>query len=426
MVSPARGLLGVRPTLRGTALLAGVVTLGVTGRLGGIPELFGVAVALFSLLLIALASLGLRRLESGRAALQVRRTIAPNPVVRGEDSTVSLRVSPLVESAAALERLWRLQLSEQAPPELLEDGARSRVTTGETTITVDYHLKPTRRGRWPLGPLRVSSLDAFGLARSTTTLGEPLLVTVWPRTSDLESRARLLGDIDQTGSGSRLASADDAVLREYVPGDDPRRVHWPTAARLGELMVRADEAAGVRPVTVLFDLALLGEEHGEWALELAASIACSLLGPGYSVRLIPSALGPDGLGGHPAVTGAETGRPAILNSTVDLAAPATPAAATEGMAATVRALRDGLRRNEAYLAVLGPCPAEAWEELAALGTEASAALAITIAAGSPAGSPAEAALRAGGWQVCQAVVGADHSLVWGQVREIIAGMRAAS
>ncbi|HWU20352.1 MAG TPA: DUF58 domain-containing protein, partial [Nocardioides sp.] len=90
-------------------------------------------------------------------------------------------------------------------------------------------------------------------------------------------------------------AAEDATVREYRRGDDLRRVHWRSSARVGELMVRREEHPWEARATVLVDdreSAHAG--HGptsslETAVVIAASVAEHLDQRGYAVRLATSA-----------------------------------------------------------------------------------------------------------------------------------------
>src|SRR5207249_11446891 len=66
---------------------------------------------------------------------------------------------------------------------------------------------------------------------------------------------------------------DFYALRAYEVGDDLRRVHWPSTARLDELMIRQNEMPWQARVTVLLD----GRRraHSGESLGLAASAAAS-------------------------------------------------------------------------------------------------------------------------------------------------------
>jgi hypothetical protein len=79
-------------------------------------------------------------------------------------------------------------------------------------------------------------------------------------------------------------------MREYVTGDDLRRIHWPSVARTGRLMIRQDEATRRSTATVFLDnrLDVLGP-RGSAAFERAVSVAGSLgvafARAGFSVQL---------------------------------------------------------------------------------------------------------------------------------------------
>ncbi|WP_425954309.1 DUF58 domain-containing protein [Xylanimonas sp. McL0601] len=424
-----RRIARVRPTRRGVALTVIGVALGLFGALLGLPDIVGLGAAAVAAVVVAWIAQGLQRLDAGRGALAVDRRVTPDPVVRGQEAATHLVVSPARPSAAAYERLARIRLSEQAAHELAGTaGVRARVSARPDRIQVRYAIHPTRRGRWSLGPLLTTRTDAFGLVRTTQPLGSPTVVSVWPRTTELSVRTGLLGDLENAGTGARLTAPDDAVLREYVPGDDPRRVHWPTAARQGRLMVRTDEAAGVRPVSVVLDRALLpapGEQRGvagtlradgEWAVELVASLACSFLDAGHPVRLVPTARAALGeTAGF--VTGARTGRPALLDATIDLHGHRTEADADAALSATAQALRIGRAPGEVTVSVLRPQPADALRELAALSTEAASCWALVVCRREPDAEATVVALRAAGWRVATTRPGVAHDQAWAVLAE---------
>ncbi|MBV8297311.1 MAG: DUF58 domain-containing protein, partial [Acidimicrobiia bacterium] len=77
-------------------------------------------------------------------------------------------------------------------------------------------------------------------------------------------------------------------LRAYEVGDDLRRVHWPSTARLDELMIRQNEMPWQARVTVLLDVR--HRAHTGESLELAVSAAASIVAAcwqrGSLVRLV--------------------------------------------------------------------------------------------------------------------------------------------
>ncbi|MBE7698935.1 DUF58 domain-containing protein [Oerskovia sp. Sa1BUA8] len=356
----------VRPTVRGTAVLAAGLVLVVAGTVLGLTDVVGLGAA--GLLVVAAAWTWMlaRRIDRGPGALRVSRRVEPDPAVRGSQVTTRLLVSPVSPTATALGRLSRLQISEQAAGELCEhDALRAQVVSHPDRIAVRYRLRPEHRGRWALGPVLTSRVDLFGLVRAVQPLGEASTVSVRPRTTGLEVRgSRAFGDLARSASGARASSSDDSVLRDYVAGDDPRRVHWATAARRGQLMVRTDENAGMPPVTVLLDRGTLPPpgtdrasstaQDGEWAIEAAASVAVMLLAAGHPVRLVTSSAAP-AVGTFPQSTGRRSERAAqLLDDTIDLEGHTSPRDAERALATTADALRASRRPGELTVAVLAP------------------------------------------------------------------------
>jgi len=433
-----RRLVRVRPTRRGLALLVAGLVLATVGVLLDLPDVVGLGAAAVLSVLLAWVLMGAQRLDAGRGALVVTRELTPNPVVRDQTAAVRLVVGARARTGAAYERLARLRLSEQAAHELAgPHGIRARVTAHADRIAVSYALTPARRGRWALGPLLTTRTDVFGLVRTTQPLGAATRVAVWPRTVALPTRTRVLGDVERAATGARLASTDDSVLREYVSGDDPRRVHWAGSARQGRLMVRADESAGVRPVTVLFDRSLLPPPvdpragvwpstrgartlaEGELAVELAASVATSFLDAGHPARLVPSGSGPAPV---PFAAGARTGRATVLDQTVDLRGHRGAADGERAVLQTVRALRASRSLEEIVVAVIGPQPGTALREMAELGVEGTCwALVVAPAdAGDDGPTPAAdtvGALRAAGWRVATCRPGTAPDRAWALLAE---------
>ena len=106
------------------------------------------------------------------------------------------------------------------------------------------------------------------------------------------------------GEGTpRQAAVGDVVrgVRDYVPGDPVRRVHWPTTARRGNLVVKEVEEPAAPRLVVVLDLGG-GGLPGETAAGRAAWYAHEALRRGYEVVLataepagpVTAPLGPPG------------------------------------------------------------------------------------------------------------------------------------
>ncbi|HEX7805237.1 MAG TPA: DUF58 domain-containing protein, partial [Cellulomonas sp.] len=311
---------------------------------------------------------------------------------------------------------------------------RAHVARAPGRVTITYPVLAARRGRWTLGPLVVTRVDPFGVAKATTSLGAGSHIAVWPTVTELQvPPGVLVGDPDRVALGARTPSTDDASLRDYRFGDDLRRVHWATSARRGELMVRSDERAGMRPVSVLLDLPTRPGSL-EWSISLAASMTLAMLDAGHPVRLLcgpaPAAVAArhDGvLTDRPVSTRHAHNRPGdmaradILDRTIDLTIAESPVAAEERLLADARVLVASDDVGEIVLAVLGPLSARARTALARVADNAQGWAVVRSGEGphaprSDAQSTVEALHRAG-WRAVAAEPGEDIARSWMRLLE---------
>jgi uncharacterized protein (DUF58 family) len=130
-----------------------------------------------------------------------------------------------------------------------------------------------------LGPVRSVRGDPFGLLGRTVTWTEPQPVYVHPRTVRLDEAATgFLRDLE--GQPTSIISTSDIsfhALREYVPGDDRRYVHWASTARSvdGTIMVRQFEDTRRNHLAIALDDLSAGYTD-ELDFELAVSVCGSL------------------------------------------------------------------------------------------------------------------------------------------------------
>ncbi len=410
-----------RPTVRGWALVAGGVLLVVLGALVGATDL--VRIGVVALVLVAGAEVGVAVTSPGgrRHRLEVRRSVEPNPVHVGETAEVEVEVT--ASDSGARVRLAGLHFAEQAATELSGGRAlRAKVDRAPGRVRVRYPVLASRRGRWPSGPLVVTHGDPFGMVRSAATLGAAADVDVWPEVVVLPPPSDVLVDEpDRVTLGARTPSPDDAALRDYREGDDLRRVHWRSSARRGTLLVRSDERAGMRPVSVLLDQPVRAAAL-EWSISLAASMALAMLEGGHPVRLVglerTSVTTDDDGSEIPEFVHARSGpqaRATLLNRTIDLVGPRTDAEAEQRLLDGVRLLETAEGGGEMVLAVLGPLSARARAALVHASTSHSWAVVRTDGRSPSEAAGAEHTVRAlqrAGWRVARAQVGDDLGDCW--------------
>ncbi len=102
----------------------------------------------------------------------------------------------------------------------------------------------TRRGAFTLGPTRVSTGDPLGIFRSTKDIPFTQTLVVLPLLFEIRSFVFPPGLLSG-GQVIRQKSSDitphAAGVREYVHGDEMKRIHWPTSIRRNHLMVKEFE-----------------------------------------------------------------------------------------------------------------------------------------------------------------------------------------
>ena len=268
------------PSRNGWTVVAAALIALVFGRLFGVVELFVAGTCLLLLVGIATARTAVRRCE----VTVVRLSEPARPEV-GDDARVQLQVRAATSTPAI--ELWE--------PVAGVGGAALRVAPlrkGEATAAT-YRLPTTRRGLVRVGPLSGELRDAFGVSRRTLWLAPARDILVYPTAVQVP--------LPQLGSGSGplsrwLASralghpsADEfRSLRDYVPGDDLRRVNWRISARRDDLVVRESDPAAALHLTVVFDLDLVrySSDGFERAVAVVASLATSAVQLDRPLRLM--------------------------------------------------------------------------------------------------------------------------------------------
>lgn len=150
-------------------------------------------------------------------------------------------------------------------------------------VRLSYQARPQKRGVFRLGPLTVSSSDPFGIFPRFLPLPATAEAVVYPRPVPLDGLIAQQGADPGVSSGERSRTSDADMdfysVREYQPGDDLRRIHWPTTARHSQLTVMEFERGAASSLAVVLDTRA-GTEVGsglETTLELGVKIAASLV-----------------------------------------------------------------------------------------------------------------------------------------------------
>jgi uncharacterized protein (DUF58 family) len=272
-------------------VLAAGVGLWAVGRITGSPTLHIVAVGL--IILPFAAALFARW---SRQRLRVQRRLSDQRTPPGRRVVVDLEIDN--ESPASTSFL----LVEDRVPAVLGRAARLVITgiPGRGRARASYTLVPHARGRFSLGPTFVDVSDPFALTHARVEFDQRDELVVTPEVEELETGPRSpFGTVSGLSLARHLfrTGQDFYTMRPYQEGDDLRRIHWPSVARSGELMIRQDESNRRSSAVLFLDTRenAVGRTHGpsfERSVSAAASIGVFLGRYGFGLQLATPQLPP--------------------------------------------------------------------------------------------------------------------------------------
>ena len=272
-------------TKRGWSLLGAAVGLLVAGRLLGTAELTTLGLCAVALIVGAVVWTRTRTIP-----LALVRTLRPGRVQVGGDARVDLelRAAGATPQVTVTDRFDDGRRAARFITPALERGQPARAA---------YRIPTDRRGRFGVGPAVVGVADPFGLTHRFVEIGGTDDVIVRPRVHALSGTTAAPGQRRSSAQRRALipvpsqAHDEFLALRDYEVGDDLRRIHWRSTARLGELVVREDESAW-QPETVIVLDNRAGAHRGgtyEAAIEALASIAVRIGRAGRTVDILTTA-----------------------------------------------------------------------------------------------------------------------------------------
>jgi uncharacterized protein (DUF58 family) len=242
------------------------------------------------LLLVSLPVIAAVLVSRARLRMSCERSIEPGQVPLGSPMKGQIVLGQDGRLPAGI-----LMLEDSVPREL---GGRPRFLVDRPDVrwrrVVEYPLLGRVRGRFSTGPLTVRTVDPFGLVQLDRQFVATSEVMVTPRIVPLP-KIRTIGGGGRTGESRPhrigVVGQDDATVREYRQGDDVRRIHWPSTARWGDLMVRREEQAWDPSASIVLDSrasahAGRGMHNSlEWAISAAASIGIHFLDDGFAIEI---------------------------------------------------------------------------------------------------------------------------------------------
>jgi uncharacterized protein (DUF58 family) len=251
------------------------------------------------LFILAAAGLGIRT-SLGYWQRRVRVSLTASRrferrIFFGDSLTVELRV----RNGSALPVPWLL-VRDNAPYTLAGSNVLSQVIAlrGLETREIRYELRGLQRGYQPIGPLRLSLGNVLGFESQELEVRGRQHLLVYPRL--LPYHALQLPS--QTLQGERPIRrhfhgdpSRVVGVRDYLPGDPYRDIHWRATATAGSLQVKLYQPTTELRTMIFLDhrstsFSIRRAGNAEVAVSVAASIAAFMVERQQEVGLVTNGL----------------------------------------------------------------------------------------------------------------------------------------
>ena len=199
--------------------------------LGGVPLVFFWLVMLLLLIDIWL----LYRVEKGVFA----KRISPERLSNGDENEISIYIESNYLFAIDVEIIDEIPHQFQKRDVLFKTGLTSRQHK-----LLNYLLRPTKRGEYEFGWLRVYVQSPLKLVSRRFNFEQAEMLPVYPsflqmRKYELMAISNRLNEIGIKKIRRLGHSMEFEQIKNYVPGDDYRTLNWKATARQGNLMVNS-------------------------------------------------------------------------------------------------------------------------------------------------------------------------------------------
>jgi uncharacterized protein (DUF58 family) len=161
---------------------------------------------------------------------------------------------------------FNLRVHQQLPARLATESRHlvGAISSGQR-VTLARAIRRTPRGDYRIGPAEIAYSDLFGLTRVAVAQAAGARLRVLPRmfAVGMQDTPRSLAPEDGALTVMRRVPTEDFFrFRDYLPGDDTRRIHWKLSLKVGRLQVRLPETVPVtrRRVRLVLD------NHAPWHL----------------------------------------------------------------------------------------------------------------------------------------------------------------
>ena len=242
---------------------------------------------------IAVIVVSLRQLPANEIDVEVLRGSTEQDVYEDGEVDVVLKIKNKGKD------LQFLEIMDEVPPTVeIIKGTNHQVMSleeGESKY-LKYTVSLPIRGNKVIGPIKLRSLDSLGFYYKEWTVDKELDIHILPRTEDMNKvkvrpsyTRNWLGNIQSKSIG---IGSEFYALREYVPGDEIRKINWKATARYLNPITNQFEGEKSGDVVLIVDGYMKGNigtvrnNTTKASIKAAASLATSILADRNRVGLI--------------------------------------------------------------------------------------------------------------------------------------------
>jgi len=276
---------GILPAKRLLFVYLFISLILIMGTIIGLSWAF---VSIFNILILGISLMDLLFLPS-KQQLHFIRTL-PKEMERGISYPIRIEVRNSSPYSISYRLLDGLPQSFERPFPLM-----GKIQKG-STVVITYYTIGTVRGNYCIQKLYFRYRSLFGLWEKQTTVPLMETVKVIPDLTEtkqyLENAQSYLKYEGLNIRKQRSGVGDFSKIREFVVGDDPRKINWRQTAKLREVMTNVYEPEHGKYITILIDCGrMMGAElkkgnRLEKALEAALTVTAAALQKGDYVSVL--------------------------------------------------------------------------------------------------------------------------------------------
>ena len=159
----------------------------------------------------------------------------------------------------------------------------------ESTKTLNYQLRPIKRGEYSFGAINIFLSTKLGLLQRRYSFPSEVLVPVYPSIIQMKKYefSAFTNNLTELGIKKirRIGQTTEFdQIKEYVAGDDPRNINWKASAKSTGLMINHYEDEKSQPVYCIVDKGRLMRSPFEGLTLLDYAVNSALVMSNVAIR----------------------------------------------------------------------------------------------------------------------------------------------